>query len=316
MANIALLNRCNLKCPYCFAQSYTGTQSEDITKQGFLKLLDFCAGDTKIGLIGGEPFLHKDINEFLEILKYDYRFSLVTVFTNGVFIDKSLPILSSPKFKLLINLNSSEDIGKGAFSRVKENIKSALSYMSRGQIDLGINVYKENQNFDDFLDIVSELGFKRIRVSVVIPQDRSEGGISYFKRMKPTLLGLYRRLFDLGVCPCYDCNAIPECVFDDGEKAFLSTLPFANEFERQIFLGKRSVCSPVIDLYPDMTATRCFGMDKLRVPIRDFANLNDLSSFFFKEIDCRVVNNPSCGECKDCYKFKTFSCYGGCLCYK
>lgn len=316
MANIALLNRCNLKCPYCFADSYTGSQSEDITIDAFNALLDFCACEGRVGLIGGEPFLHKDISKLLEILIQDWRISLVTIFTNGIFIDKAMAPLSHPKMKLLVNVNSASDIGEGAFDKMRKNLREVTSFMSRDRLDLGINVYKENQDFEDFLSVVSELGVHRVRVSVVIPHDKSEGGIAYFKRMKPTLLGLYRRLKELGVCPCYDCNAIPECVFEPDELAFLATLPFENALERDIFLGRRSVCSPVIDLYPDLTATRCFGMDSLRAPISEFKTLGDLSNYFFKEIDCRVVNTPSSKDCESCYKFKTFGCYGGCLCYK
>lgn len=316
MANIVLLNRCNLKCPYCFAQSYTGMEREDIDINSFMSLLDFCACEGKVGLIGGEPFLHKEINTFLDILRNDWRISLVTVFTNGIFMDKSFDLLTHPKFKLLVNLNSPKDISEKSFLRAVENIKSALSFMPKDKLDLGINVYEENQDFGDFLSVVRELRLKRVRISVVIPHDKSEGGISYFKRMKPTLLKLYKSLYELGVCPCYDCNAIPECVFTKEELSFLATLPFENDFEREIFLGKRSVCSPVIDLYPDQTATRCFGMSEPRIPIKDFKNIGDLGNFFFKEIDCRLVNNLSCENCESCYKFKTFSCYGGCLCYK
>ena len=158
MANIALLNRCNLKCPYCFADNYTGKEKEDIDIDTFRSLLDFCADEGRVGLIGGEPFLHKDINTFLEILAMDFRFSLVTIFTNGIFIDKSFELLKNPKFKLLINLNSSKDIGEKSFSRALENVKTALSFMPRDRVDLGINVYKENQDFDDFLSAVSVLG--------------------------------------------------------------------------------------------------------------------------------------------------------------
>ncbi|MBO5373818.1 MAG: radical SAM protein [Clostridia bacterium] len=316
MANIALLNRCNLKCPYCFAENYTGMEKGDISIDALNTLLDFCASEGRVGLIGGEPFLHKEIDKILEILREDFRFSLVTVFTNGIFMGKHLGNLAHPKFKLLINVNSRADIGESAFLKMREGIKNALSLMPRDRVDLGINVYRENQDFEDFLSIVKEFGFRRIRVSVVIPKDKSEGSIAYFKRMKPTLLELYRRLGELGACPCYDCNAIPECVYTDEEKSFLESLPFENAFERDIFLGRRSVCSAVIDLYPDLTATRCFGMDSLRVPISDFKSIRDLSNFFFKEIDCRLVNTPSCEECESCYKFKTFSCFGGCLCYK
>jgi sulfatase maturation enzyme AslB (radical SAM superfamily) len=316
MANIALLNRCNLKCKYCFADNYTGKEREDITLETFNKLLSFASQDREVGIIGGEPLLHKNIDTFLDILKNDMRFVRATIFTNGVYIDKHLPSLIHPKFIVLVNVNSPKDIGKSAFDKLDENIELLIENGMKRNVTLGINVYEENQDFTDFLYLVRKYTFNKIRVSVVIPSEKSEGGIDYFYKMKPTLFKLYKELKELGVSPCYDCNAIPECVYTNEEKAFLETLPFANDYERAIFMGERSVCSPVIDLYPDLTATRCFGCyDDLKVDIKDFKSLSDLSNFFFKEIDAKRVHTLSRPECMDCYDYKTFKCYGGCLCY-
>lgn len=317
MANIALLNRCNLRCPYCFAQSYTGKEKEDIDLDTFVSLLDFASNDGTVGIIGGEPFLHKDITTFIDILNHDPRFYRVTIFTNGIFLDKALNSLTHPKTELLVNVNSSKDIGKSNFERMAANIRIATELMGKDRVNLGINVYEKNQDFSEFLSLCEDLKTEKIRVSLVIPQNKEDGSIEYFKTMKSTLLKLYKSLFELNISPCYDCNAIPSCVFSSEEMAFLETLPFESQLEREIFLGNRSVCSPVIDLYPDKTATRCFGMyDELRVKIDEFESINDLKNFFFKEIDCRLVNTKSCDKCTNCYKFKTFSCFGGCLCYK
>ncbi len=317
MANIALLNRCNLKCKYCFADNYTGKEREDITLETFNKLLSFASPDREVGIIGGEPLLHKNIDTFLDILKNDMRFVRATIFTNGIYIDKHLPSLIHPKFIILVNVNSPKDIGKNDFDKLDENIELLIENGMKRNVTLGINVYEENQDFTDFLYLVRKYTFNKIRVSVVIPSEKSEGGINYFYKMKPTLFKLYKELKELGVSPCYDCNAIPECVYTNEEKAFLETLPFANDYERAIFMGERSVCSPVIDLYPDLTATRCFGCyDNLKVSIEDFKNINDLKNHFFMEIDSRLVHNYSRPECKECYKYKTFACFGGCLCYK
>lgn len=317
MANIALLNRCNLRCPYCFADNYIADEKTDITLPAFKRLLDFSAPDSEVGIIGGEPLLHKELGGFLEMAVTDYRFSTVTVFTNGIFIDRHIDSLCHGKVRLLINVNSKKDIGEKSFEKIDKNISLLRERGFLRNISLGINVYEDGQDFSDFLYLTEKYGFKKIRVSVVIPRDRGEGGIAYFLRMKPTLLDLYKKLKSLGACPCYDCNAIPECVYTEKEKAFLRSLPFANDFERQIFCGERSVCSPVIDLYPDMTATRCFGCyDMSRVCIDEFNNIVDLKNFFFKEIDARLVNIPSRKECESCYKYKTFGCFGGCLCYK
>lgn len=317
MANIALLNRCNLRCPYCFADNYTAEEREDITMPVFMELLDLCAEEGQVGLIGGEPFLHKNILTFLEILRMDPRFGRVTVFTNGIFIDKAMDLLRDRKFHLLINVNSAADVGEANFARMRENVRLLGRTVGPHGFTLGINVYREEQDFSDFLAVARENGVRKIRISLVIPHDKSEGGLPYFRRMKKTLFSLYEELKALGIAPCYDCNAIPACVYTEEERAFLASLPYENEQERRIFMGEASVCSPVIDLYPDRTATRCFGMyDAARVPVRDFTCLSDLRNYFFKEIDCRLVNTPSCAACEDCYKYKTFGCFGGCLCYK
>lgn len=317
MANIALLNRCNLRCPYCFADNYTAEEREDITTEAFCRLLDFCAEEGQVGLIGGEPLLHKNILTFLEILRMDPRFSRVTVFTNGIYIDRVEELLLSGKFHLLVNVNARSDIGEDSYARMLENIRRVSPRLGPYSLTLGINVYREDQDFSDFLEAVRVARARKIRVSLVIPHDKSEGGLPYFRRMKPTLLNLYRQLKELGVAPCYDCNAIPTCIYTEEERAFLASLPYENNHERRIFMGEASVCSPVIDLYPDMTATRCFGMyGACRVPIGDFQCLADLRNYFFKEIDCRLVNSPAGPECESCYKYKTFGCFGGCLCYK
>ncbi|MBQ7761686.1 MAG: radical SAM protein [Clostridia bacterium] len=316
MANIALLNRCNLRCPYCFADSYLGSEGDDLKIDTLMELLDFCADEGTIGLIGGEPLLHKQIDTILEILKQNMWYHKVTIFTNGIFLDRVAPSLNHPKFHLLINVNSKKDIGEKAFSMLEKGIEEALKYLPLQNVDLGINVYEENQDFSSLLYLLEKFNLKKLRVSLVIPKDKREGGIPYFYRMKKTLLSLYEKIKTLGVCPGYDCNAIPECVFTEEERAFLDTLSYENQFEREIFTGKRSVCSPVVDIYPDKTATRCFGMyDRARVSITDFKSLNDLKNYFFKEVDCRIINNYPQEKCKDCYKNKTFGCFGGCLCY-
>lgn len=317
MANIALLNRCNLRCPYCFANEYIDNEGQDITIEDFRQLLDFAALDSSLGIIGGEPLLHKDFDELMRQAQDDFRFHKITVFTNGIFIDKHLTALTDRKTTVLINVNSSRDIGKSNFEKLDNNISLLMQMGCGSNVSIGINVYKQGQDFSDLLYIIKKYGFRRVRVSVVIPRDKSTGGIKYFMEMKPTLLGLYKELLKLNVCPCYDCNAIPECVYTKEERELLSSLPFANDFEREIFLGKRSVCSPVIDIYPDYTATRCFGCyDMERVSIRDFKNIADLRNYFFMKIDARLVHSYSWDRCKDCYKHKVFGCFGGCLCYK
>jgi len=317
MANIVLSGKCNLRCPYCFAEDFTSSQSRDMELDDVIKAIDFIAEAGTVGLIGGEPLLYKNIDTVLDILDRDVRIRSVMVFTNGVFIKEHINALSSPKVSVLINLNSSKNTGKLSFERSVEGIKMLLQRGMGRRITLGINIYEENQDITEFTDTLRAFSFDRARISVTIPQDKSEGAIKYFERMKPTLLKVYRELRSIGVAPCYDCNTVPHCVFTEEEREFIRTMPYDSPMERELLLGNNAVCSPIIDIYPDGTATRCFGCyDDLKVDIKDFKSLSDLSNFFFKEIDARRVHTLSRPECKDCYDYKTFKCYGGCLCYK
>ena len=316
MANIALTSRCNLKCEYCFAHELVENKGEDITLGTFMEILDFLNGEGQIGLIGGEPLLHKDFNEILSILNRAYFVNQVMVFTNGIYLDRVEKSLLTNKVSFLVNVNSREQIGDGNFEKLRENVRNLLNYIPKSHVTVGINIYKENQNFCDPVSIIKEFGFKRVRVSVVIPKNKDEGAFKYFDKMKGTLLDLCRTLKKLGVSPAYDCNAIPACVYTKKELSLLDSLTYENELERRIFMGEASVCSPIVDIYPDKTATRCFGMSDYKVKIDDFENINDLKNHFFMEIDTRLVHKITKSECEKCYKQKVFGCFGGCLAYK
>lgn len=316
MANIALTSRCNLKCEYCFAHDLTEKGDGDITKDTFLEILDFLKDEGQIGLIGGEPLLHNEINDFLAILNNSYYVNSVMVFTNGIYLDRVDKELLSHKIHFLVNVNSSEQIGKSNLEKIRENIKNLLYYMPKTHLTIGINIYKENQDFTDQLSILKEFKFNRVRLSVVIPRDKEMGAFSYYNKMKPTLLSLCKKLKKIGVMPAYDCNAIPSCVYEEKELDFLSSLTYENEHEKRIFTGEASVCAPIVDIYPDKTATRCFGMSNYKVKIDDFKSIGDLKNHFFMEIDTRLVHKLSKSECGECYKQRVFGCFGGCLCYK
>ena len=316
MANIALTNRCNLQCKYCFAHEYTSSKKDDISKENFMRALDFAKYDGEIGIIGGEPLLHKNINEFLSAAINTPEIRKVTLFTNGIYLDKIKKENISPKVIFLINVNETDEIGEKAAQKIRQGIKELLFYTDESKITLGVNIYKENQDFTDILSLLREFSFDKVRLSVVIPKDKREGAFNYFNRMKKTLLSFCHELKEMGISPCYDCNAIPTCVYTEKEREFLSSLSYVNEHERRVFMGEASVCAPIVDIYPDLSASRCFGMSDYKVKIDDFKNISDLKNHFFYEIDTRLVHTPSKGECKECYKQKTFGCFGGCLCYK
>ena len=68
MANIAVLNYCNLKCPYCFADDMIQEKTKNIDLDDFREMLRFLSKtpDNHVGIIGGEPTLHPNFSDILK----------------------------------------------------------------------------------------------------------------------------------------------------------------------------------------------------------------------------------------------------------
>ena len=82
MPNIAILNYCNLKCPYCFADDMIHEKSKAITIDDLRKILEWVARtpENHVGLIGGEPTLHRDFFKIIELLlQYSDDYSKETI---------------------------------------------------------------------------------------------------------------------------------------------------------------------------------------------------------------------------------------------
>lgn len=69
MANIMLNDYCNLDCSYCFTKSAYCNNINNITINNFKLALDFILKDNEelIGLIGGEPTLHSNFEEIVQL---------------------------------------------------------------------------------------------------------------------------------------------------------------------------------------------------------------------------------------------------------
>lgn len=73
--------RCNYSCSFCFNRGLTGTR--DITTAEFEKIAHTCrvSGVKHIDMLGGEPFLHPEIEELVKIIRKNRL--TTTISTNG-----------------------------------------------------------------------------------------------------------------------------------------------------------------------------------------------------------------------------------------
>ena len=141
MANIFLTKKCNLKCPYCFADEFVNKDNQEISIENFKKALNFIKTNPleRIGLIGGEPTIYSNFHEILQIINNDKEINQVIVYTNGIEIDKYIESLENEKFNLLINCNCEKDIGKTNFDKLKNNISILKKFKKNKWIYSGRN---------------------------------------------------------------------------------------------------------------------------------------------------------------------------------
>ena len=312
MPNIVVTEMCNLKCEYCFADSMM--KGKHISQEEFLKILSFIRrdGTNSLGLIGGEPLVHPHIDKLLE-MAYGEGIEHVSLFTNGVFLDRiKEEVKKNRNLSILINVNSPEDIGTDNYARMYNNINDFVKDDMKDRLNFGVNIYKENQRFEYVIELLKEFGYNKLRCAIVVPNDDVKLTMQeYFFMLKPTTIHFFQELLDNDIIPRFDCNAMPDCI--------LETIPEPDKekmkekcaiAERNIF-SQIKKCHPVIDIFSDYTAIRCFGLSRLtKVSLDNFQNVAELKSFFIDKYDS-VIDNKIIG-CQHCEKYKV-SCYAGCL---
>lgn len=324
MPNIVLTEKCNLKCPYCFAEEFRDKQDNVfISFKNYIKAKNFLLsnGGKSIGLIGGEPTLHPLFKDMLRDIIDDSRVKECTIFTNGLIIDKYCEELMNEKFKILINVNSIMDIGEKKYVKLVNNLDLLINtYDFQKKINIGINLYNPNMDYYYIIDLAKKFGLKKIRFSISV-QDNDMNSFDYFKKMKKITSKFIIDSLNNEIVPYFDCNKLVSCMVDEQDKNTISK--YRGLIEEIGNIGKNSLlnpdvyCSPVIDILPDLTAIRCFGLSEYsRVSISDFKDYKHLYQYYLNNIDNLSHWITSNLKCKDCIKHKKGTCYGGCLIYK
>lgn len=312
MPNIAILNYCNLKCAYCFADDMIQEESSAVTLEDFQKILEFTArvpGMNHIGIIGGEPTLHPQFDEILkEVNKYCKECNTdATLFTNGIELEKHLPYIGD-RIGILINYNDPANMPKSLAEKLDATLEhlNDLSWFDR-KVNLGCNVHMNCTDYSYMWNVVDKYNLDHIRCSVVSP-----GGIyipwrekkeEYYNIMKPIFIQFCKDAIKHHCRLGMDCGHIPMCYFTLEEKEIVQE---ACDGLYQDF------CEPVIDITTDFRATACFGAYD-PVDIRDFNDVMELHRFLLAKKTLPRASANCTGRCSTCKKHKLLQCQGGCL---
>ncbi len=320
MANIMLTKQCNLNCPYCFANEFVNRQSDVMSYEDFLYCLNFLSSNPRdrIGLIGGEPTTHPDFKKIL-IRLIDSPFSSICLFTNGILLDRFINELRNSKFQILINLNSPMQIGEKTFGIIMNNIRVMISeHYMKDQLCLSLNFYKPDMDFQYILDALSEFQFRRLRISIAVPniaENRGVNPLAYFHEMEDPVRGLIVRLLEMDIAPVFDCNYPPVCLIKEEDKALFNK--YAQTMCRSNLPKIHPICRPVLDILPDLRVVRCLGMSEfLKVSLKDFRNIEEIERHFYMVVDALAYNILPSKECRDCIEYITGKCSCGCYAYR
>ena len=313
MPNILLTQKCIRSCPYCFARKHMhDAPPEDILKwEDLIYIVDFfqSGGDNNISLLGGEPFLHPDIVDY--ILYIIHRGMHVTVFTSGIVSEK---ILSDAMLKLegtdprqlcfVVNLNNPKET---SFPE-NESIGRFLNAFARF-CTLSINVYKIHFDYSYALQTINKYGLQRhIRLGLAHPIPGKKNMCIKPENMRLMAEELMAYLptfeaFDIHVG--FDCG-MPMCIYTDEEIGKLFKHTFGNVNFR---------CGAAIDVGPDMNVWACFPLSGYnKHSLLEFQDLEDLNRCFAEfHNTARVEIGGIFEKCDNCeYRLKGM-CSGGCL---
>ena len=319
MANIILTSYCNLHCPYCFANEMINTEEiKNISIAQFQHILDWISKTPlegqRIGLIGGEPTLHPQFDEILDIVgKFCLEHNCFSIlFTNGIYINKFLSNIPS-KMVILLNFNIPTAMTPQQWESLNINIekmhKIGWLYKSEdiknAKVTIGCNLCLEITDYSFFWDTIDKYpGIPEVRMSVTSPINpvyKVDKDL-YYTSMKPVLLEFVEQANKRNISISADCNQIPICYFTE------------EEFAKLYNMNRRGkvICEPIIDITPDFQASSCFGAYDL-VDCNEFETISDLHRhLLYKKVAPKVLNNRI-GRCENCKLFDLTKCQGGCL---
>jgi len=327
--------KCNLRCPYCFAEEFVNHTPREMTLEDYREALDFVLsdpGDQQVGIIGGEPLLYTHIEEALRLALEDPRTDPVMIYTNATQLER-LPadILEHRKFRMLVNCNSPEDMGEKAWEKMYGNLwRFQNEHSGDGRFRLSVNLYKPDFDYSYVMYMAQEMKFDVIRLSVSVPQKGDLKGktpLEYFHEMKLISMRFVCDMIRMGVITGFDCNFLPACVLTDEEydsvkgpkEVFRQALDrrYSQTFWQRAIVCDIHNCTPVIDVLPDLQAIRCFGLSEhTKQNIRDFRNIKQLKQHYVETVDRPAHGIWTSDECRDCGRRETAECSGGCLLFK
>ena len=237
---IEITNICNLKCEFC---PETCREKRSMSIQEFEKVIEKIQGYTNLVTlhVKGEPLLHKNLEEILQILdKYNLKTNITT---NGTLIKEKLEIIKKSKAVRQINfsihsITQNENLNNQYLQDIFESVEKLedkiISYrlwniQSLQENDININIIKSLEDYYNIKNLKEKLlknNSVKLKENLFINQDIEFTWPDINKEKiikKGRCLALKEQIAIL-----VDGTVVPCCLDNNGD------IPLGNIFEETI----------------------------------------------------------------------------------
>ena len=195
------LFRCNLACAGCGKIDYPDAiLNQRLSVDECLDAVDEC-GAPVVVLAGGEPLLHRDIDQIVARLIARKKF--VYLCTNALLLEKKIEqFRPSPYFAWTVHLDGDRDdhdrsvCQEGIYDRAVAAIKSAKARGFRVNINATLFDTAEPERIAQFFDEITQIGIDGITVSPGYAYERAPDQEHFLSRRRTK--ELFRAIFKCG----------------------------------------------------------------------------------------------------------------------
>ncbi len=311
MPNVLLTTRCNLACPYCFAQEKLSSRRTNMSIENVQYVIDFLKrSDFPIfRVMGGEPTLHPRFNEIVEMamasgMRVDVLSNATWSENTGAFFAR----IPTTKLMFLLNIDHPDRYSQKQWSVIERNL---TQLKGRGGITLSFNIFEKQPRGSYILDLARRYDFKYIRLSLSLPvlgAGNSHIPIEELHEVTPFILRFNSEAEASGISVKFD-NAVPMCIFTEQQLGHL-LLHGVYDLDRNVH------CDPIIDIGPDLTIWSCFCLSPLKNRrLDEFNTLAEAQDYYRKVWGVYQHKVYPLTQCKDCFYREKWGCQGGCLSY-
>ncbi|MFH1379695.1 MAG: radical SAM protein [bacterium] len=183
--NLLITKFCNLRCFYCYAKDILNSKDvREPSLEDLKNIIDqiYDTGCRWINILGGEPLLRNDIEEFIDYVRSKGMFIEIT--TNGYFIKKRINAMKKVDH-LCISLDGDKESndknrGEGSFEKIVEGIEYAAA--QRIPVRVHATLCKRSMSKNS-LEYLSNL-CNRLKIKL----NYSENGLPGIEKLDPDFL--------------------------------------------------------------------------------------------------------------------------------